>query len=271
MRDVTTIAGGRAPRPSLDLLLSLARYGRLAVSRSRRRGAAYSERAFPVRWGAATIFTFNLDTFAFLAREIFLRRVYEVGNLPPAPVIVDCGANIGVAALFFTLRHPACRILAIEPDPSAFAALETTSSANSWDHVALLNVALGGSDGEATLYRDPSKPGKLTVTTAAPPAPDFLPTTVPRRRLSAVLPEGEIDLLKVDVEGAETAIVDELADAAMLNRIRNLVIEVHGVDALRRADAIAQRLTAADFHFALKPQTIGEVLLYARRATIPTQ
>jgi hypothetical protein len=59
--------------------------------------------------------------------EVLAARVYDVGPLRSAQVIVDAGANIGAAPMFFKARRPHARILAIEPDPRAFAQLEANA------------------------------------------------------------------------------------------------------------------------------------------------
>jgi len=48
----------------------------------------------PLRAGSYRVLT-------FLVQEIFLQGNYDVGPLPAEPVIVDCGANIGIASFFF--------------------------------------------------------------------------------------------------------------------------------------------------------------------------
>ena len=47
-----------------------------------------------------------------LYREIFLDRGYEVAGLGDAPVILDCGGNIGMSVIWFKQRYPRARIIA---------------------------------------------------------------------------------------------------------------------------------------------------------------
>ena len=60
---------------------------------------------------------------AFLVDEVFLDGTYDIGPLPDNPVIVDCGANIGVATFYFVHTYPGAQVIAFEPDPSSFAML----------------------------------------------------------------------------------------------------------------------------------------------------
>jgi FkbM family methyltransferase len=155
--------------------------------------------------------------------EVFVDRSYAV-SLPPAPTIVDCGANIGVATAFFVTEHPGARVLAIEPDPSAFELLRRNIGRNRWQNVTAHNVAAGKENGTTTFFRDPAQPASIVGSTKRRILGDE--ATVETRRLSELLPEA-VDLLKLDVEGAEAEIVDELIAAGALDLIRAIVVEFH--------------------------------------------
>ncbi|MBV9921033.1 MAG: FkbM family methyltransferase, partial [Pseudonocardia sp.] len=131
-----------------------------------------------------------------LYSEIFARREYEFASKRPDPVILDCGANIGMATLYFKWRYPAARIAAFEPDPSAFALLEANVSRNGLTGVVTHNVALAGVDSTLSLH----SPDVASVLTSAVPSRSNAATMidVPAKRLSAFV-DTEVDLLKLDV------------------------------------------------------------------------
>ena len=54
--------------------------------------------------------------------EIFLEREYDI-NLGTPLFIVDAGAHIGLAAVFFASKYPKATVIAIEPEPSNFGVL----------------------------------------------------------------------------------------------------------------------------------------------------
>ncbi|HEX4602645.1 MAG TPA: hypothetical protein VH724_01505, partial [Candidatus Angelobacter sp.] len=58
-----------------------------------------------------------------LYSEIFARESYWFTSNKPNPVILDCGANIGMATLYFKWLYPLAQITAFEPDPTTFNAL----------------------------------------------------------------------------------------------------------------------------------------------------
>jgi hypothetical protein len=75
-----------------------------------------TEIRLPLRIGQArrTLATRARDVYT--VAEIFHERRYQLARpLGPAPVIVDAGANVGVASAWFLLAHPDARLIAIEP------------------------------------------------------------------------------------------------------------------------------------------------------------
>ena len=66
--------------------------------------------------------TNTADTYVF--REVFLQKAYDLGflNLHPG-TIIDGGANVGYASIFFAITYPQARIFAIEPEESNFKML----------------------------------------------------------------------------------------------------------------------------------------------------
>jgi FkbM family methyltransferase len=70
-------------------------------------------------------------------------------------VILDCGANIGMATLFFKWLYPNARIDAFEPDPKTFQLLENNVKQNHLTNVATHNCALWDIDGKIDFFVDP--------------------------------------------------------------------------------------------------------------------
>src|SRR5437899_3016680 len=81
-----------------------------------------------------------------LYSEIFARECYRFTSNKPSPVILDCGANIGMATLYFKWLYPAAQINAFEPDPTTFSALNDNVSRNRLQGVSVHNIALGAED-----------------------------------------------------------------------------------------------------------------------------
>lgn len=158
------------------------------------------------------------ETFA----EIFIRRDYDFVARSQRPLIIDGGANIGLATLFFKQRYPKARVLAFEPEPATFAALERNVQENGLDDVTTFPYAIADEDGDIRLM---GAPGGLGTTTLVgnDVAADLI---VEARRLSSFIQE-PVDMLKLDVEGAEYAVLEDLASASKLSLIREMTLEYH--------------------------------------------
>lgn len=72
------------------------------------------------------------------------------------PIIVDCGANIGLASVWYANRFPAARIYAIEPEPDNFAILERNCSG--YDQIIPLQVAISDREAQVALTNSVDEP-----------------------------------------------------------------------------------------------------------------
>jgi FkbM family methyltransferase len=177
--------------------------------------------------------------------EIFRTSSYEHLLPETAEVVVDLGANIGVSALYFRLRYPEATIYCFEPDPANLRRLRAQAAV--LENTRVRNVALWSSNGTLSFYTDPHR-GSLSA--VSPVYDRQQEIHVQARTLGAVL-EGEsisvVDVLKVDVEGAEE---EALVGFEEFDRIQVLCGEVHAD--LCDADAVFRTL---DDHFDVVEKT----------------
>lgn len=168
--------------------------------------------------------------------EIFVNRIYEVPDSGRAmPCLVDAGANIGLAALFWKWRYDRFRYLGFEPDPRIAACCRENLRA--WRiEGELIEAAVAGREGVLGFEPDGADGGHL--------ADGKSPLMVPAKRLSAYLPE-EVDLLKIDVEGSEAEVVEEITP--FLTRVRLLFVEWHGRSGHQVLGHTIARLESAGF------------------------
>jgi FkbM family methyltransferase len=158
-------------------------------------------------------------SFAAQYEDIFVWECYDFPYDRPAPTIVDGGANVGSATIWWRARWPKSRVIAFEPDPGVFKVLAWNT--RFLEGVELHQCALG--DGSPTAFwsegTDASRLGPdedgagraISVVTIA---------------LSEVVVRlGHVDLLKLDIEGAETDVLEEAEDA--LQHVDCIFVEYH--------------------------------------------
>lgn len=119
----------------------------------------------------------------------------------PGMRIVDVGAHVGYYSILASRAAGAeGSVLAIEPDPESLALLQQNLDWNGCKNVRVVQAGVADRAGPATLYVDPLGPGynslyPLSHTTARP-------ISVRLETLDALV-EGQADLVKMDIEGAE--------------------------------------------------------------------
>jgi len=168
---------------------------------------------------------FRDDDLRYLFNEIFVKGEYLFPADNERPKIVDCGSNIGLSILFFKRLYPQASIIAFEPDAETFSMLKRNIENNRISDVVLHNCALSDQDGEITFYRDAENSGSPLMSTCNERLVG-MPTKVTARRLSPFL-VGTIDLLKVDVEGAEHSLMMDLVATGKLASVRQIHMEYH--------------------------------------------
>ncbi|MEP7151823.1 MAG: FkbM family methyltransferase [Nitrospira sp.] len=173
---------------------------------------------------------FNYRTMHLLFRVILLRNEYYFETSNARPVIFDCGANIGLATLFFKWLYPQAEIYAFEPDKDTFALLKRNVEANNLTGVHLYNVALSDKAGTAEFHVDHANPGSLRMSLNYQRMPKDtirVETLTLSEVIGRQLPDTDIDFLKLDVEGAEDAVLRDLASTGRLKAVREMLIEFH--------------------------------------------
>lgn len=168
----------------------------------------------------------NRAQFDRIWQDVVDGREYEMGELGPAPTIIDGGAHVGVASAWFARRHPGALVLAFEPNPGTFALLAGNLRRNGLRRVVPFNAAIAPAAGPTPLWTIPGDTwGDATVRHAWHDRQPVRRVETVAVTLSSLLSE-PIDLLKLDIEGVETRVLAEAAPR--LDRVRRLVLEFHG-------------------------------------------
>lgn len=189
------------------------------------------------------IFPFHMRrSDLFTVAEILHERQYDLQTpLAEKPVILDGGANVGVAALWFHACYPGAEIHAFEPEPSNFAFLHRNLADLPGTH--LHQAALGDSEEPVQLHLAEHSAVHSVVDVSV----GDTSIEVPCMRLDKYLEEQGIErvnLLKLDVEGVEDRVIAGLGKR--LTDVDVVVGEMH--EAFVDADALYARLAEAGIH-----------------------
>ncbi len=189
------------------------------------------------------------------ATEAMVRQIEEFPSFftlrGDQPTIIDCGANIGVSVLEWKTRWPQSRVICFEPDPYAFALLERNVGENDIPGVKCVNAALSDFDGETTLYGDVSATADArgnSIDASWGDRDGSARVVVACKRLSPYIADREISFLKLDIEGAEQRVLQEIA--AHLSGVEAIYVEVHETNdsiAYNSAAGIQKLLADANF------------------------
>ena len=163
----------------------------------------------------------------WLLNKIFVEHEYnfKIKNFDPR-LILDCGANVGYSTAYFANKYPQANITAIEPEPLNFKML--TYNTHFFDNVTCINSAIWYNEGYIKLL--PDMPGNtLAFMTEDSTADD--PEALKTTTIAKLLDDSgfdEVDLLKIDIEGAEREVFGEIGNPdEWLSRVKVMVIELH--------------------------------------------
>jgi len=157
-----------------------------------------------------------------IIREIFYGAEYVVPQDLDPEVIVDLGSNAGFSVLFFKALFPRARVVAVEPHPGTFERLRRNTA--HLEGVDLINAAVTDHDGETTLYFGSESWGASLAAAADRQGATVVPA-VTLAHLAEQLDLPKIDVLKLDIEGAEHQVLT--SSAPVLARTQWLVFEYH--------------------------------------------
>jgi FkbM family methyltransferase len=154
-----------------------------------------------------------------LNHELFGREIYKFKSEKHEPVVIDCGANIGLSIIFFKKLFPKARVIAFEPDKKIFEYLEFNVKSFQFDNVELINKGLWEKETTLKFFSEGADAGRIAQEN------DKNIVEIQTVKLSNYLKKTEIDFLKIDIEGAETEVLIESQE--WLKNVRNIFIEYH--------------------------------------------
>jgi len=199
------------------------------------------------------------ESFLYTYVELFENPIYKFSSSKnKSSLILDCGANIGLSIIYFKRLYPDSRIIAFEPDPNIFNVLR--GNVESFKDVELINKAVWTSETTLEFMAEGSDGGRLV--NIEQNAKKYQVSTV---RLRDYLKE-PIDMLKIDVEGAEIALLKDCVNS--LHNVKNLFVEYHSfINGKQELNELSDILTNAGFRLYIQstnssPQPFRERKVY---------
>ena len=194
------------------------------------------------------------DSHSFLAayKVIFRDKAYQFKSTNIKPYIIDIGSNIGLSVLFFKKIYPEAAIIAIESDPTIFQYLQSNVHGNGFTDVTLINKAAWHENTVLQFSVEGADAGRIAYNG------DENLISVQALDISSLLGNTPVDLLKIDIEGAEKNVLEACREK--LSNVHNMIVEYHSkTGEEQQLDTILAILREAGFRVhihAIRPSPV---------------
>ncbi len=179
-------------------------------------------------------------------RDIFEDQIYRFESKRDNPIIIDCGSNVGISILYFKSIYPKSNVIGFEPDQANHAILLQNIEQNQLNGVEIHRKAVWvdekgisfSSAGTEASRIEKDKQGETTM--------------VETIRLKDLLEKhSSIDFLKMDIEGAEYEVMQDIQTE--LSKVDNLFLEYHGkTDESTKLSELMDMVSKAGFKVYVK-------------------
>ena len=167
------------------------------------------------------IFTYEFYRIGQLARRQEIDAFHQSQQLGgKTPLIVDCGSNVGLSLLYFSLQYPHAKVIGVEPDAGNFA--KSVALTRQHPSVQVINAGIASAEGSAALVN--TGKGNDAFRTEVSQAGGVRLVSVEgilRQQEDAIFPF----LIKIDIEGFEQNLFEK--NVGWIDRFPVLVIELH--------------------------------------------
>lgn len=243
-------------RQSFPLFLDIAQHKNITLDNS-------GEQLYIVS-GNTRIKATTFDNF-FIAAELFIEGLYNL-NYTKDLVVCDVGMNVGIASLAFADMRNVQKVYSFEPFPETFEAglVNFNLNPSAKNKISPYNIGIGGSN--ADLEIPLAKVGSTAMSTT-----DFFleqvgvdathTIKVKIRDIKEIVTEcltnhpGKEILLKLDCEGAEYEIMEQLHSSGLLKKVRFLIIEWH----FKGSETLRDTLLQNGFSCTIFPRPIYKI------------
>jgi FkbM family methyltransferase len=192
------------------------------------------------------------DEYTF--QQIFINKEYGFSYDAQPSNIIDAGANIGLAAVYFANRFPNSRVFCLEPEPNNFKLLQKNISyypnikaipAGLWGVSTYLRIRDEGLGNWGFIVEetDAAEPGAIKAVS--------LLDLIKENKLES------LDIVKMDIEGSEKEVLEAGDLHEWLSVCKVLIIELH--DRMKKGTSAA--LFRALLQYDVQVELLGENLV----------
>jgi FkbM family methyltransferase len=171
--------------------------------------------------------------------------------------LLDLGANIGLASVWFALLYPGIKIDAYEPNPDMFALLEKNLS--QFPNVRVFREAISGRDGTVSFNRS-AYSLESSIYEARNSESIYVASTSLNTALRRI--GGSVDLMKIDIEGAE---FDALKECTHLAGVQAITGEAHTEQSGHAEHKLLDLLSSFNIVEIYNPNNVAVFGFYAAR------
>ena len=177
------------------------------------------------------IYIRNNTSDVFVYHSIIDCEEYDFIPSQEPKVIIDAGANNGCVAIYFTKKFPNAKVISIEPEENNFNLLKQNTK--NYPNIIALQAALWNKVGEIELldigydnwgFMTGDGSNYDTITTPQIQKKHTVKTVT----IDSLLNDynlGVIDILKMDIEGAEKEVLHN--HSSWINNVRSIIVELH--------------------------------------------
>jgi len=153
--------------------------------------------------------------------EIIEREIYRFHAESQAPIIIDCGSNIGISIIYFKRLYENAKIIAFEADPVLFDMLSRNISNFKYKNISLHHSAIWVNNSGVNFLCEGGHSGRISESECKENN-----ISISSRRLREILEGFErIDMLKLDIEGAESDVIFDCNER--LKKCNHIFVEYH--------------------------------------------
>jgi FkbM family methyltransferase len=177
--------------------------------------------------------------------ELFLEEIYRFETKSTNPLIIDCGANIGLSSIYFKTIYPNATLHAFEPDQVLFNLLKQNIEVNGSKDTHLHQEAVWIEDTTLSFSNKGSEGSHIDLTNNSE-------NKVTAIKLDTFLAQFQhIDFLKMDIEGAEFQVVADCLNG--LKKVDHFFLEYHGkVGQTKELYTLLQQVESIGFNVYIK-------------------